>query len=117
LDHNRAVAQIAENLNIENSKIKNVTIWGNHSATQYPDVDFAYIENHNFNQGFRTQAPVKSLVNNEKWVQGEFIKTVQQRGAAIIQARKLSSAASAASASCDHMRNWVLGTAPVNFNF
>jgi len=114
LDHNRAVAQIAERLNIENSKIKNVTIWGNHSATQYPDVDFAYIHNHNFDQTFTTSAPIKSLVNNDKWVQGEFIKTVQQRGAAIIQARKLSSAASAASASCDHMRDWILGTAPVN---
>lgn len=113
LDHNRAVAQISEKLSVDNEKIKNVVIWGNHSATQYPDIDYAYIENHSFDSSIKTNAPIKSLVSNEKWVQGDFIKTVQQRGAAIIQARKLSSAASAASAACDHMRTWVLGTAPV----
>jgi malate dehydrogenase len=112
LDHNRAVAQIAEKINVDNEKIKNVVIWGNHSATQYPDIDYAFLENHGFD-AIKTQLPVKPFIGNEKWVQGDFIKTVQQRGAAIIQARKLSSAASAASAACDHMRSWILGTANV----
>jgi len=112
LDHNRAISQISAKLNIENEKIKNITIWGNHSATQYPDIDYAYVENFG-KSGFSGNVPVKSLVADEKWVQGEFMKTVQQRGAAIIAARKLSSAASAASSACDHMRDWVLGTAEV----
>ena len=113
LDHNRAVAQIAEKLNVDNEKIKNLIIWGNHSATQFPDVDYSYLNSHNLDHSTKSSVPVKSLVGDDKWIQGEFIKTVQQRGAAIIQARKLSSAASAASAACDHMRSWVLGTAAV----
>jgi malate dehydrogenase len=116
LDHNRAIAQVAEKLSIENNKIKNVIIWGNHSATQYPDVDYSYLQLHHLACSTEAQIPTKSLIGNDKWVQGEFIKTVQQRGAAIIQARKLSSAASAASAACDHMRSWVLGTEKVNFS-
>lgn len=118
LDHNRAIAQIAEKLSIENSKIKNVIIWGNHSATQYPDVDYSFLQLLNLSHSTQAHVPTKSLISNDKWVQGDFIKTVQQRGAAIIQARKLSSAASAASAACDHMRSWILGTEEVNtFSF
>jgi malate dehydrogenase len=114
LDHNRAIAQVAEKLSIDNDKIKNVIIWGNHSATQYPDVDYSYLQLHHLACSTEADVPTKSMIGNDKWVQGEFIKTVQQRGAAIIQARKLSSAASAASAACDHMRSWVLGTEKVN---
>ncbi len=116
LDHNRAIAQVAEKLSIENGKIKNVIIWGNHSATQYPDVDYSYLQCHNLAHSTYAHLPTKSFIGNDKWVQGEFIKTVQQRGAAIIQARKLSSAASAASAACDHMRSWVLGTEDVGYS-
>jgi malate dehydrogenase len=114
LDHNRAVSQLADRLKIDNAKIKNVTIWGNHSATQYPDIDYAVIENSSFNNSITTNTPVKSLINDDKYVQNEFIKVVQQRGAAVIAARKLSSAASAASAICDHIRDWINGTAEVN---
>ena len=114
LDHNRAIAQVAEKLHVENKEIKNVIIWGNHSSTQYPDVDYSYLSYHNLGKT-RSNVPVKGFINDEKWIQGEFIKIVQQRGAAIIQARKLSSAASAASAACNHMRDWVLGTQPVKF--
>ena len=84
--------------------VRRMTIWGNHSATQYPDVSHATV-------GGR---PVPSLVD-EAWVRDQFIPTVQQRGAAIIKARGASSAASAASAAIDHMRDWHLGTAPGNF--
>ena len=112
LDHNRAISQINVKLGVDNEKIKNITIWGNHSATQYPDLDYAYIENFTA-PGFSGNVPVKSLTADDKWVQGEFMKTVQQRGSAIIAARKLSSAASAASAACDHIRDWVLGTQEV----
>lgn len=113
LDQNRAMSQISSRLNVENQKIKNITIWGNHSATQYPDLDNAFIQNHQ-TSNFTGNVPVKSLVSNDSWIQGEFMKTVQQRGAAIIAARKLSSAASAASAACDHIRDWFLGTEEVN---
>jgi len=109
LDQNRAISQISSRLNVENQKIKNITIWGNHSATQYPDLDNAFIQNHQ-TSNFIGNVPVKALVSDDKWVQGEFMKTVQQRGAAIIAARKLSSAASAASSACDHIRDWFLGT-------
>lgn len=113
LDHNRAISQISERIRVENAKIKNIIIWGNHSATQYPDTDNAYIENYQSNN-FIGNVPLKALVNDEKWIQNDFMKTVQQRGAAIIGARGLSSAASAASAACDHMRDWFLGTEDVN---
>lgn len=113
LDHNRAISQLSEKLKVENTRIKNVIIWGNHSATQYPDVDWSFIENNELGSVVTT-TPVKSLISDDKYVQNEFIKTVQQRGTAIIQARKLSSAASAASAICDHMRDWILGTSEVN---
>jgi len=113
LDHNRAVAQISDRLSIPSDKIKNLTIWGNHSSTQYPDIDYSFIKSHNFGSIITTNVPVKSLISDDKWVYGEFIQTVQQRGAAIIKERKLSSAASAASAACDHMRSLVLGTEEV----
>ena len=113
LDHNRAVAQISEKLNIPSDKIKNLTIWGNHSSTQYPEIDYSFIKCHNLGSSITTNVPIKSLISDDKWVYGEFIQTVQQRGAAIIKERKLSSAASAASAACDHMKSWVLGTEEV----
>ncbi|KAE8734143.1 malate dehydrogenase [Hibiscus syriacus] len=100
LDHNRALGQISERLNVQVSDVKNVIIWGNHSSTQYPDV----------NHATAVGKPVRELVKDDEWLNGEFITTVQQRGAAIIKARKLSSALSAASAACDHIRDWVLGT-------
>ncbi|KAK1379801.1 malate dehydrogenase [Heracleum sosnowskyi] len=100
LDHNRALGQISERLNVQVSDVKNAIIWGNHSSSQYPDVNHATVGG----------KPVRELVADDKWLNGEFIKIVQQRGAAIIKARKLSSALSAASSACDHIRDWVLGT-------
>ncbi|RAL54555.1 hypothetical protein DM860_001683 [Cuscuta australis] len=104
LDHNRALGQISERLSVHVSEVKNVIIWGNHSSTQYPDVNHATIKTP------AGEKPVRELVGNDEWLNGEFITTVQQRGAAIIKARKFSSALSAASAACDHIRDWVLGT-------
>lgn len=104
LDHNRALGQISERLDVHVSDIKNVIVWGNHSSTQYPDVNHATVSTD------IGQKPVRELVGNDHWLNTEFITTVQQRGAAIIQARKLSSALSAASSACDHIRDWVLGT-------
>ncbi|KAF3947373.1 hypothetical protein CMV_026485 [Castanea mollissima] len=99
-------------LNIENEKLredvpapdKYITLMGNHSSTQYPDVNHATVTTTN------GERPVKELDTDNHWLKNEFINTVQQRGAAIIKARKASSALSAASAACDHMRDWVLGT-------
>ena len=99
LDHNRAIAQLANKTNSHNSKIKKVSIWGNHSTTQYPDINHALVGSEK----------ASDLVD-ETWVRENFIPRVQQRGAEIIQARGLSSAASAASAAIDHMRNWELGS-------
>jgi malate dehydrogenase len=99
LDHNRALAQLASKLNCHSSEITNMTIWGNHSTTQYPDVSNLKLNGNN--------AP-SSL--DKEWVKNEFIPRVQNRGAEIIKARGLSSAASAASAAIDHMRDWTLGT-------
>ncbi|KAJ6335049.1 hypothetical protein OIU78_011810 [Salix suchowensis] len=104
LDHNRALGQISERLDVQVSDVKNVIIWGNHSSTQYPDVSHATVHTS------RGEKPVRELVSDDKWLNDEFITTVQQRGAAIIKARKQSSALSAASAACDHIRDWVLGT-------
>ncbi|KAG8363414.1 hypothetical protein BUALT_Bualt19G0019900 [Buddleja alternifolia] len=104
LDHNRALGQISERLNVYVDDVKNVIIWGNHSSTQYPDVNHATV---NTCDGPK---PVRELIKDDKWLNTDFIKTVQQRGAAIIKARKLSSALSAASSACDHIRDWVLGT-------
>lgn len=100
LDHNRAIAQLANKTDCHVTDIRCMTIWGNHSATQYPDISHAVI---------RGQAAA-GLVD-EPWLRDEFIPDVQQRGAAIIKARGASSAASAASAAIDHMRDWALGTA------
>ncbi|XP_038878635.1 malate dehydrogenase-like isoform X1 [Benincasa hispida] len=104
LDHNRALGQISQRLNVHVSDVKNVIIWGNHSSTQYPDVNHAKVTTSS------GEKSVRELVADDQWLNTEFITTVQQRGAAIIKARKLSSALSAASAACDHIRNWVLGT-------
>ncbi|MEM7650559.1 MAG: malate dehydrogenase [Pseudomonadota bacterium] len=100
LDHNRAISQLAEQTDSHSTDIKKMIIWGNHSATQYPDLHHAMV----------CDAPAMGLVE-QAWYEGEFIPTVQQRGAAIIKARGASSAASAASAAIDHMRSWALGTA------
>jgi len=104
LDHNRAKAQVAERLKIPVLSVHNIVIWGNHSSTQYPDVTHGFVEV----GGARKS--VKEAVNDEAYLKGNFISTVQQRGAAIIKARKLSSAASAAKAIIDHMRDWIYGT-------
>jgi len=103
LDQNRAQAQIAARVGVATDKVRNVIIWGNHSSTQFPDVSQAYVEN-------TGKKPVYEAVNDDAWLKGEFIKTIQQRGAAVIKARKLSSAMSAAKAICDHMRDWWFGT-------
>ncbi|HEY0975494.1 MAG TPA: malate dehydrogenase [Solimonas sp.] len=99
LDHNRAVSQLATKTGVHGNDIEKVIIWGNHSSTQYPDISHTTIGG----------KPAKSLVD-QAWVEKDFIPTVQQRGAAIIKARGLSSAASAASAAVDHVRDWALGS-------
>ena len=101
LDHNRALSQIAAKIGKPVASIKKVTIWGNHSATQYPDLFNAEVDGQK----------VWSIINDQAWLEGTFIPTVQKRGAAIIEARGLSSAASAANAAIEHIRDWVLGTA------
>jgi len=99
LDHNRAVAQLAARSGAQVNQIERVTIWGNHSATQYPDIHHALVEG----------KPALERVD-QAWMRDEFIPTVQKRGAAVIAARGLSSAASAASAAIDHVHDWVHGT-------
>ena len=106
LDHNRALGQLSERLRIPVTDVSNVIIWGNHSSTQYPDV------NHGTVVVDGKKVPIRQAVADDAWLNDAFIKTVQQRGAAIIKARKLSSALSAASSVCDHVRDWMLGTAP-----
>jgi len=100
LDHNRAKAQAAARLGIPSSDIRKMTIWGNHSATQYPDLFHAEVDG----------TSVADKIGDQGWLEGTFIPTVQQRGAAIIEARGSSSAASAASAAIDHVRSWVDGS-------
>ncbi|HET9609344.1 MAG TPA: malate dehydrogenase, partial [Acidimicrobiales bacterium] len=101
LDHNRAVAQLAAKAGAAVTDVTRMTIWGNHSATQYPDVFHAEVAG----------KPAFEVVGSDRsWVEDEFIPTVQQRGAAVIKARGLSSAASAANAAIGHMRSWALGT-------
>nr|KAF6329047.1 malate dehydrogenase 1 [Pipistrellus kuhlii] len=104
LDHNRAKAQIALKLGVTSEDVKNVIIWGNHSSTQYPDVNHAKVKL----QG--KEVGVYEALKNDSWLKGDFITTVQQRGAAVIKARKLSSAMSAAKAICDHIRDIWFGT-------
>jgi len=100
LDHNRALAQLAAKTGSTVNDITKMTIWGNHSATQYPDIFHAEVNGRN----------AAELIDDQDWLESTFIPTVQQRGAAIIAARGASSAASAANATVDHMRDWVLGT-------
>ncbi len=100
LDHNRALGQLSHKIGRSVSDIKKMTVWGNHSSTQYPDL-------------FRCEVDGKSaaeLVNDQAWLENDFIPTVAKRGAAIIEARGASSAASAANAAIDHMHDWALGT-------
>lgn len=107
LDQNRAKSQIALKLGVNISKVKNVTIWGNHSATQYPDITHGFIADYP-EPGKKT--PIAAAINDDAYLQGPFIKTIQQRGAAVIAARKLSSAMSAANAIVDHVHDWWNGT-------
>ena len=100
LDHNRALSQVARRLGVPLSEVRKMTIWGNHSATQYPDLFHCEV-------GAQTAAVA---IDDQAWLEAEFIPTVQQRGAAIIEARGASSAASAANAAIDHVHDWVLGT-------
>jgi malate dehydrogenase len=100
LDHNRAKGQLAAKLGASVGDVTNMTVWGNHSATQYPDIIHAKVAGE----------PAHELVNDQAWLEGDFIPTVQKRGAAIIEARGASSAASAASAAIDHVHDWLGGT-------
>ena len=100
LDHNRAVSQVAMKLGVPVDTVEKMLVWGNHSPTMYPDYRFATAGG----------KPVKGLINDEKWNRETFLPTVGKRGAAVIEARGASSAASAANAAIDHMRDWVLGT-------
>ena len=100
LDHNRAIAQLAGKTGVRVADVTNVSIWGNHSATQYPDITQAQV-------GGR---PAPEAVADQAWVEQDFIPTVQKRGAAIIEARGASSAASAANAAIEHVHDWVKGT-------
>ncbi len=100
LDHNRATSQVAQKIGKKVTDIRKITVWGNHSATQYPDL-------------FQAECDGKKIwpmINDQAWLEQAFIPTVQKRGAAIIDARGLSSAASAANAAIDHVRDWVMGT-------
>ena len=99
LDHNRAVSQLAAKTGTHTTNIEKMVVWGNHSSTQYPDISYALVDGD----------PAVNKVD-DAWYKNEFIPTVQQRGAAIIKARGASSAASAANAAVNHMRDWVLGT-------
>ena len=105
LDHNRALAQLSKKSGTPVTEITNVTIWGNHSATQYPDIFHAKLAG----------ADAAETINDQAWLESDFIPTVQKRGAAIIEARGASSAASAANAAVDHIHDWVLGTPAGNW--
>jgi malate dehydrogenase len=100
LDHNRATAQLAAKTGATVADIRRMTIWGNHSATQYPDIFHAQVRGQN----------AAEVVGDQAWLENDFIPTVQKRGAAIIEARGSSSAASAANATCNHARDWFAGT-------
>jgi len=105
LDQNRATSLIARRVGCDVANVKNVVVWGNHSSTKYPDTNHAVVRAHG------SSTPVRAAVGNDEWLNTEFISTVQQRGAKVIAARKFSSAASAAQAIVDHMRDWIFGTA------
>jgi len=100
LDHNRGISQLAEKTGVQVTDIEKFCIWGNHSSTQFPDITYTTIKGKS----------ARTLINDDKWVVEKFIPDVQQRGAAIIAARGASSAASAANAAIDHVRDWVHGT-------
>jgi len=100
LDHNRAIAQLARKTGAPVADITRIAVWGNHSTTQYPDITHALVRGE----------PAPAVVDDQRWVEEEFIPTVAKRGAAIIEARGASSAASAANAAIDHVHDWVLGT-------
>lgn len=109
LDQNRATAQVAAKAKVPVSQVKNVIIWGNHSSTQFPDASHAVV---NVNG---TEKSAAAAVGDAEFLKGAFVETVQKRGAAVIAARKMSSAMSAAKAACDHMHDWWHGTAPGQF--
>jgi malate dehydrogenase len=100
LDHNRAIAQLAAKAKVQVREVTNMTVWGNHSPTQYPDI---------FNAKVNGKSAAEA-VDDQDWLENDFIPTVQKRGTAVIEARGASSAASAANAAVDHVRDWVLGT-------
>lgn len=100
LDHNRAIAQLAAKAGVPVREVTNMTVWGNHSPTQYPDIFNAKVGGRNASE----------VVDDQEWLENDFIPTVQKRGTAVIEARGASSAASAANAAVDHVRDWVLGT-------
>jgi malate dehydrogenase len=100
LDHNRAIAQLGAKAGVQVREVTNMTVWGNHSPTQYPDIFHAKVKG----------AGAAEAVNDQEWLENDFIPTVQKRGTAVIEARGASSAASAANAAVDHVRDWVLGT-------
>ncbi|MFD0000016.1 malate dehydrogenase [Nocardia sp. NPDC127526] len=102
LDHNRAIAQVTKKTGAAAADIRRIAIWGNHSATQYPDINHATVAGR----------PAVEVIGDQAWLVDDFIPTVQQRGTAIIKARGASSAASAASAAIDHIHDWALGSAP-----
>ncbi|XP_076598586.1 malate dehydrogenase 1Ab, NAD (soluble) [Chaetodon auriga] len=109
LDHNRARSQVAMRCGVPATHVRNVIIWGNHSSTQYPDVHHCLVNMSG------SELACFDAVNDDAWLKGDFITTVQQRGAAVIKARKLSSAMSAAKAICDHMRDIWSGTPEGDF--
>jgi malate dehydrogenase len=100
LDHNRALTQVAQKTGKPVASVRKMTVWGNHSATQYPDIFHAEVDGKN----------AAKLINDQKWFEDYFIPTIQKRGAAVIDARGLSSAASAANSAMDHVRDWIYGT-------
>jgi malate dehydrogenase len=100
LDHNRALAQLAAKAGVPVAEVTNMTVWGNHSPTQYPDIFHAQVKGQN----------AAEVVSDQAWLESDFIPTVQKRGAAVIEARGASSAASAANAAIEHVHDWVLGT-------
>lgn len=109
LDQNRATAQVAGKAKVPISHVRNVIIWGNHSSTQFPDASHAVV-----NVGGKEKSAAEA-VGEPEFLKGSFVETVQKRGAAVIAARKMSSAMSAAKAACDHMHDWWNGTAPGHF--
>lgn len=109
LDHNRAISQVALRLGVNNKDVKRVIIWGNRSSTKYPDLEHATV---NLNGD---DIPVKDAIHDDKWITGNFIKTIQGRDAAIVNARRLNGTMSIAKAIADHMRSWWSGTQQNDF--